>query len=472
MPSLADTPPPTPPRAPGLHGQAFEFVRNWMKTDGSLFPQLWDGLDAIFVSRSNWTLWPQVEKIVNDASEDSDTLTTALLNLDDLESDVPPDMPDPAIAAPLPPAPPPAPPHSPPPPVTPTRDSKSPPRPLSPARPLPPVRPLSPASRPAQLPAAVARGSNVVWISPDGGIFSSPNMDNWPEDVPPDGPAEHNADGERWSELTNSSAETPNLPPVDNPLHIRWANINEPWLPYVVADGISEVGVFKSLAFPEHPEALTVEDTDGHKARRAKDWLLQERWLLQLGEVLYTNLVATWSMGANFKWTEPSVRGWWNRPHPVQATALRAARVVYYMLLKLCAVVSLYCAIAAHSNNGPDWWCGIATENGMDTHEDRQWLSGVKQSFVPRFHGVRRVGVFVDVRKFAPAKLLDVYLSSNVPLYLFWGKDRAAIPTLLDGDTALDHLRPTVTELDAAGVPHVVVKPVAPPAPRKWYYLT
>lgn len=313
----------------------------------------------------------------------------------------------------------------------------------------------------SRLPMAVDRHDNAVWISPSGRIFSSPNMTVWPDGVGADGPSTIGSQGDWWTQLSNGVEGRPDGTPVRNPFVLQWHNPDHPWNPLLPDGQIPTVGVLQALAPPTSTEALLIRQGDAAMPRQSLAWVALESMLLRIAPILFARHGFAMEYKQGLRWKTVGHPSWWNQWHTDERNAAWIARIVHLMLFKLAAAVSLYCAITLHATGDRTRWRVLLNNAGLNSHSDQQFLDGLANTWVCRFEGVRRRGVFVDVSNFSMPRLLLVYLLADVPLYLYWGTDREAIPRMLHSydeygrrhTPATDEfarIRPSAVEIDAA----------------------
>jgi hypothetical protein len=262
-----------------------------------------------------------------------------------------------------------------------------------------------------------------VWVNSTGTIFASPNVNVWPRSIGEAGPTQALGTSNIAKAAEGYNLKKP-VPHIVNPYILGWADPVAPHGPMFINDVLPSYGPLKALSWSAEPDEVLISSADGHRPRCSQDMMRIERKLYDVIDILYSrhafHLDPTLPLV-----TRARVPGWWHAWIPDKSQALKYAQLARLHILDLCAVMTLYCAIAWFRTGERDAWLATVQAHGMDSDEDRLWLEEMRASFVCRFDHVGRTGAFFDIAQYPHRALIDVFMLAKVPMILKWGKGDA-----------------------------------------------
>jgi hypothetical protein len=261
-------------------------------------------------------------------------------------------------------------------------------------------------------------------------IYLLPNVNTWPRTVGEAGPI-HAVGKSNITKAANGYKLDKAVPRVVDPYMLGWASGIAPHRPMFVNEVLPSYGPLRALSWSGDPNEILVSGPNGSRPRRSVDMMSFEHKVYDVIDILYSR------HAFHFNGTLPlvaraQVPGWWNADITDKTQALQFAKLARLHLLDLCAVMSLYCAIAWYQTGERDTWLATVQANGMTSNEDRLWLEGMRALFVCRFDHVDHAGAFINVAQYPHPALIDVFMLAEVPMILMWGNEKADVAWIKD----------------------------------------
>jgi hypothetical protein len=274
-----------------------------------------------------------------------------------------------------------------------------------------------------------------VFLTSKGKIWSSPNVDEWPQAVDEDGPLPLD-ENTRSRRLSSALWQIPGFP-------------GQAMLPRQI---LQPAGILGSIA-PMHSLEWDYERLNGGWVlRRGHAWAHLDRKLLLIAEALHTHFVLGWD--ATIPQNErPIAPSWYIAPQPDGDVAFQAGNAQITRLVNLAATVSLYCAIAwALTGDYDAWLAALEQKAGMTSADNRQWLNEMRGSWICDFAAKKHLGVFIDASTWRWPNLLYLFVQLRVCVMVNWGSDESAIRDLNSFEFMPECFRPSAVQMTSASL--------------------